>query len=83
MVAAGIFSAAGVGPGPLRLLFLPRNVAAAGGFLVGIVTFVLVCVLWVGPRGWRLIRCRKSKADRALEIAASRSFLVDVHVVKR
>ena len=67
---------------PAAALPVPA-VAAAGGFLAGIVTFVLVRALRAGPRGRRLIRRRKSKADRALEIAASRSFLVDVHVVKR
>jgi hypothetical protein len=58
-------------------------VAAAGGFLAGIVTFVLVRGLRSRPRRHGLFRRRKSGAERALEIATSRSFLVDVHVVKR
>ena len=57
--------------------------AAAGGFLAGLVTFVLVRGLRARPRRRGLFRRRKSGAERALEIAASRSFLVDVHVVKR
>jgi hypothetical protein len=57
--------------------------AAAGGFLAGIVTFVLVRALRARPRRRGLLRRRKTGVDRALEIAASRSFLVDVHVVKR
>ncbi|MEA2398462.1 MAG: hypothetical protein QOK25_2018 [Thermoleophilaceae bacterium] len=57
-------------------------VAATGGFLAGIAAFVLVRALRAGPRRFGLLR-RKSRAERALEIAASRSFLVDVHVVKR
>jgi len=58
--------------------------AAAGGFLAGIVTFVLVRALRGRPRRrGLLLRRRKSGAERALEIATSRSFLVDVHVVKR
>jgi hypothetical protein len=58
--------------------------AAAGGFLAGLVTFVLVRALRgrSGRRGL-IFRRRKSGVDRALEIAASRSSLVDVHVVKR
>ena len=57
--------------------------AAAGGFLAGVVTFVLVRALRARPGRRSLFRRRKSGVDRALEIAASRSFLVDVHVVKR
>jgi hypothetical protein len=57
-------------------------VAAAGGVLAGFVTFVLVRAIRARPRRG-LFRRRKSGAERALEIAASRSFLVDVHVIKR
>jgi hypothetical protein len=57
--------------------------AAAGGFLAGVVTFVLVRALRARPRRRGFLRRRKTGVDRALEIAASRSFLVDVHVVKR
>jgi hypothetical protein len=58
---------------------LPAAVAAAtGGFLLGIATFVLVRVLRrPRPTAIRLGRRRK-KAD----IAASRSFLVDIHLLK-
>jgi hypothetical protein len=59
-------------------------VAATGGFLAGIVAFVLVRALRARPgRGLIFRRRRRGPAERALEIAASRSFLVDVHVVKR
>jgi hypothetical protein len=58
-------------------------VAAAGGFLAGVVTFVLVRAMRARPHRRGLFRRRKTGVDRALEIAASRSFLVDVHVVKR
>ena len=57
-------------------------VAAAGGVLAGFVTYVLVRAIRARPRRG-LFRRRKSGAERALEIAASRSFLVDVHVIKR
>jgi hypothetical protein len=57
--------------------------AAAGGFLAGIVAFVLVRGLRARPGRRGLFRRRKNGVERALEIATSRSFLVDVHVVKR
>jgi hypothetical protein len=57
---------------------LPAAVAAAtGGFLLGIAAFVLVRVLRrPKPVALRLGRRKKS------EIAASRSFLVDIHLLK-
>ena len=57
--------------------------AAAGGFLAGIATFVLVRAMRARPGRFRLRRRRRGGMERALEIAASRSFLVDVHVIKR
>ena len=58
--------------------------AAAGGFLAGIATFVLVRAMRARPGRFRLRRRRRQGGvERALEIAASRSFLVDVHVIKR
>jgi hypothetical protein len=60
--------------------------AATGGFLAGIATLVLVRVLRRSassrPRRGVGIRRRKG-GDRSLEIAGSRSFLVDVHILKR
>ena len=69
-------------PVPSAVLSAPAA-AAAGGFLAGIVTFVLVRALRARPGRFRLRRRRRGGVERALEIAASRSFLVDVHVVKR
>jgi hypothetical protein len=60
---------------------LPAAVAAAtGGFLLGIATFVMVRILRrPRPAALRLGgRRRGKKAD----VAASRSFLVDVHLLK-
>ena len=59
--------------------------AATGGFLAGIATLVLVRVLRrSASRPRRGVGIRRSKrGDRALEIAGSRSFLVDVHILKR
>jgi hypothetical protein len=60
-------------------------VAATGGFLAGVAALVLVRVLRrSAQRPRRGIGIRRSKrGDRSLEIAGSRSFLVDVHVLKR
>ena len=57
---------------------LPAAVAAAtGGFLLGVATFLLVRVLRrPKPVALRLGRRKKR------EIAASRSFLVDIHLLK-
>jgi hypothetical protein len=55
--------------------------AATGGFLAGVATFLLVRVMRRPRRGALRLGGRR-KANR-LEIAGSRSFLVDVHVLKR
>jgi hypothetical protein len=62
-------------PAPVSL---PAAVAAAtGGFLLGIATFVLVRVLRrPKPVAVRVGRRRK------VDVAASRSFLVDIHLLK-
>ena len=57
---------------------LPAAVAAAtGGFLLGVVTFLMVRVVR-RPKPPSLRLGRRKKA----EIAASRSFLVDIHLLK-
>jgi hypothetical protein len=68
-----------------RIAALPAPVvAAAGGFLAGVATFVLVRVLRrpsraPARRASRLGRRRRDSQD----VVASRSFLVDVHLLKR
>lgn len=59
---------------------LPAALAAAtGGFLLGVASFVLVKVLRrPNPTRLRLVGKRGKKVD----VAASRSFLVDVHLLK-
>ena len=55
--------------------------AAAGGFLVGFATFLAARILR-GSTGRRLVaRRRRRSIERQIE--GSRSFLVDVHVLKR
>jgi hypothetical protein len=55
-------------------------VAATGGFLAGIATFVLVRLLR-RPRSAASLRLGRRRGKR-VEVAASRSFLVDVHLLK-
>src|SRR5215208_4639350 len=61
---------------------LPAAVAAAtGGFLLGIATFVLVRVLRrPHPAALRLGRGRGR--GKKVDVAGTRSFLVDVHLLK-
>lgn len=54
-------------------------VAAAGGFLMGMATWVAVRVLRGDRRRSALARRRGRKS---VEVAATRSFLVDVHLLK-
>ena len=75
-------------PGALeqaRPVPLPVAVAAAtGGFLLGVAAFVLVRVLRQPRAGRRLRGSRLGRRGRGhgVEIAGSRSFLVDVHLLK-
>jgi len=55
-------------------------VAAAGGFIMGVVTWVAVRVLRGGRRS--SLRRGGRRGRRGVEIASSRSFLVDVHLLK-
>jgi hypothetical protein len=58
---------------------LPAAVAAAtGGFLLGVVTFMMVRVL----RRPRPVAMRIGRRRKKLDVAASRSFLVDIHLLK-
>jgi len=65
---------------------LPATVAAAtGGFLLGVAAFMLIRVLRRPQTGRALAqrRARKLAKARGVDIASSRSFLVDVHLLKR
>ena len=56
-------------------------VAATGGFLLGVATFVLVRILR-RPRPAGTLRLGGRGTRRRADIAASRSFLVDIHLLK-
>jgi hypothetical protein len=66
-----------------RAVALPAAVAAAtGGFLLGVATFVLVKILR-RPRGVTTLRLGRGRGrGKRVEVAASRSFLVDIHLLK-
>ena len=62
---------------------LPAAVAAAtGGFLIGVVTFLLVRVLR-RPRPGASLRLGGGRGrGKKVDVAGSRSFLVDIHLLK-
>lgn len=65
-----------------REVSLPGAVAAAtGGFLLGVATFLLVKVLR-RPQPTRVRLGSGRKRGKKVDVAASRSFLVDVHLLK-
>ena len=69
-----------------RPVTVPATVAAAtGGFVLGVATFVLVRVLRRPAAARRLARRRRRMIGgrRGAEIASTRSFLIDVHQLKR
>ena len=66
---------------PTEVSLLPAVAAATGGFLLGVVSFILVRVLR-RPKPARLRRRGRRGRDK-IEVAASRSFLIDVHLLDR
>ena len=61
----------------------PVVAAAAGGAVVGAVAYALLRILRRPSRRQGMVRIGRRRRGRALEIAGSRSFLVDVHMLKR
>lgn len=65
---------------------VPATVAAAtGGFALGVLTFLMVRVLR-RPRSGRALAARRARAlsrRRGVDVQTTKSFLVDVHVLKR
>ncbi len=60
-------------------------VAATGGFVLGVAAFVLARVLRRPSAGRSLSRRRRRMASRrrGVDVESTRSFLVDVHLLKR
>ena len=81
--------AAGAQPGTAmvtRKVSLPATVAgASGGFMLGVAGFLLLRVLRRPTAARSVARRRRRLLARrqGVDIAASRSFLVDVHLLKR
>lgn len=66
-----------------RVAALPAPaLAAAGGFLVGVTTFVLFRTVRVLRQPRRTLSLGRGRG-RKVEVAESRSFLVDIHLLKR
>lgn len=62
----------------------PAVMAATGGFLAGVGALMLMRALRAaGGRRRGIVRLRPSRRARALEVSGSRSFLVDVHLLRR
>jgi hypothetical protein len=62
---------------------LPAVVVAGGvGFLAGVAAWMMVRLLR-RPRGAPAVRALRRRRERGIEIAGTRSFLVDVHLLKR
>ena len=69
---------------PPEQMTLSAPVAAAtGGVLAGIATFAIVRILRNGLRRRPTVRLGKRRRQTKLEIAGSRSFLVDVHILNK
>jgi hypothetical protein len=71
---------------PYRPLAPAAIAAAAGGFLAGVAAFFIVRVLRRRPSSALAARrgaFGRRKKNQLPEIAASRSFLVDIHLLKR
>ena len=66
---------------PFPALLPAPALAAAGGFVLGVATWVLVRVLRRGRRSALPVRGRRDR--KRVEIAGTRSFLVDVHLLKQ
>jgi hypothetical protein len=58
-------------------------IAAAGGLVAGVATVAVVNAARAVRRPRSRLARRQSKRERAVEVVASRSFLIDVHVLGR
>ena len=68
---------------PFTIAVPATVVAASGGFVLGVAAFVLTRILR-RPAGHSLSRRRRRyAARRGVDIENTRSFLVDVHLLKR
>ena len=70
---------------PITVSLPATVVAATGGFLLGVATFVLVRLLRRPAAGRELAhrRSRLGARRQTVDVQSTRSFLVDVHVLRR
>jgi hypothetical protein len=68
---------------PFRAPLPAPLIAAAGGFVLGVATYLVVRAIRAATSPARVLARRRRKRAKGLDIAASRSFLVDVHLLKR
>jgi hypothetical protein len=62
---------------------LPAVIVAGGfGFLAGVAAWMLVRILR-RPRRATTVRALRRRRERGIEVVGTRSFLVDVHLLKR
>ena len=66
------------GPPPLPVVLAVGTV----GFMAGVLAWTLVRVLR-RPRGSRAVRALGRRRRQGIEVTGTRSFLVDVHLLKR
>jgi hypothetical protein len=64
------------------VMLAPAALAATGGFLLGVATFLLVRALRAPRRAAVRLGGGRRGRGKGTEIAASRSFLVDIHLLK-
>jgi hypothetical protein len=62
---------------------VPARTAATGGVVLAAATYLLVRVLRRPARKRGAVRIGRGRGRKGLEVTGSRSFLVDVHMLKR
>jgi hypothetical protein len=65
-------------PAPLPAVIMAGSV----GFLAGVAAWMLVRILR-RPRRTPTVRALRRRRERSIEVVGTRSFLVDVHLLKR
>jgi hypothetical protein len=68
---------------PFRAPLPAPVIAAAGGFVLGVATYLVIRAIRAATSPARVLARRRRKRAKGLDVAASRSFLVDVHLLKR
>jgi hypothetical protein len=83
VLASEVPEARVIEPRPEPMPLAAPVAAATGGVLAGIATLFLARVVRNGLRRQPAVRLGSRRRGTKLDVAASRSFLVDVHVLNR